>query len=143
YTTPHEAARLAAGPDEDPELRPSQVSGTAGRPSPRALQPRRVLRPCAPRRFRSGPPRFRRRTVTPQQSCNAIASRIPPDDTLRLHGRMPNNPSTTRRPATMKAKKSARSRYLVSLTVIVPMAFSAAASAQEYFNTVKTKLEAG
>jgi len=43
----------------------------------------------------------------------------------------------------MKAKKSALSRYLLLLTVIVPMTFSAEVPAQEYFNTVKAKLEAG
>lgn len=43
----------------------------------------------------------------------------------------------------MKAKRSARSRYLVSLTVILSTTFSAAVSADEYINTVKAKLEAG
>src|SRR5690554_1587236 len=56
---------------------------------------------------------------------------------------MPIHPSTTRGPATMKAKRSARSRYLVSLTVILSTTFSAAVSADEYINTVKAKLEAG
>jgi len=43
----------------------------------------------------------------------------------------------------MKRNRSAETRVFEALTVIAAMTLSAAASAQEYFNTVKTKLEAG